>query len=205
MRGHSPLRTTQIAKLMGPKWVPPGSCRPQIGPMLAHEPCYQGIHGCNCPSGDGGRKETDTALLGSWLSCLTLRSHEHIEFDSPSSMKSQQHIVKIDSEVWVTRLPSPSHPPLSTRRHRVTRLPPKNASAPSVSPGARWPAIIVSQVRYIQYLLACQQLQRSMPYNMVKSDLTWSRPVTVLRWPTVKSIVLEFWNLPDTSNHHSVR
>ena len=26
---------TQIAKVMGPTWVPPGSCRPQLGPMLA--------------------------------------------------------------------------------------------------------------------------------------------------------------------------
>ena len=27
--------TTQIASLMGPTWGPPGSCRPQVGPMLA--------------------------------------------------------------------------------------------------------------------------------------------------------------------------
>ena len=27
--------TTQIAKFMGPTWGPPGSCRPQLGPMLA--------------------------------------------------------------------------------------------------------------------------------------------------------------------------
>ena len=27
--------STQIAKFMGPKWGPPGSCRPQMGPMLA--------------------------------------------------------------------------------------------------------------------------------------------------------------------------
>ena len=26
---------TQIAKFMGPTWGPPGSCRPQMGPMLA--------------------------------------------------------------------------------------------------------------------------------------------------------------------------
>ena len=29
------LNTTQIAKFMGPPWGPPGSCRPQMGPMLA--------------------------------------------------------------------------------------------------------------------------------------------------------------------------
>ena len=33
---------TQIAKFMGPTWGPPGSCRLQMGPMLAHELCYQG-------------------------------------------------------------------------------------------------------------------------------------------------------------------
>ena len=27
--------TSQIAKFMGPTWGPPGSCRPQVGPMLA--------------------------------------------------------------------------------------------------------------------------------------------------------------------------
>ena len=26
---------TQIAKFMGPTWGPPGSCRPQMGPMFA--------------------------------------------------------------------------------------------------------------------------------------------------------------------------
>ena len=30
-------RATQIARFMGPAWGPPGSCRPQMGPMLA--PC----------------------------------------------------------------------------------------------------------------------------------------------------------------------
>ena len=34
---------TQIAKFMGPTWGPPGSCRPQMGPMLAPWTCYQGI------------------------------------------------------------------------------------------------------------------------------------------------------------------
>ena len=30
--GHN--KATQIAKFMGPTWGPPGSCRPQMGPML---------------------------------------------------------------------------------------------------------------------------------------------------------------------------
>ena len=28
-------KTAQIARFMGPTWDPPGSCRPQEGPMLA--------------------------------------------------------------------------------------------------------------------------------------------------------------------------
>ena len=28
------FKTTQIARFMGPTWDPPGSCRPQVGPML---------------------------------------------------------------------------------------------------------------------------------------------------------------------------
>ena len=35
----------EIAKFMGPTWGPPGSCPPQMGPMLAHEPCFQGMPG----------------------------------------------------------------------------------------------------------------------------------------------------------------
>ena len=35
-RSHNGSFTTQIAKSMGPIWGPPGSCRPQVGPMLAH-------------------------------------------------------------------------------------------------------------------------------------------------------------------------
>ena len=29
------LNSSQITKFMGPTWGPPGSCRPQLGPMLA--------------------------------------------------------------------------------------------------------------------------------------------------------------------------
>ena len=36
------FRMPQIAKFMGPTWGPPGSYQLQMGPMLAHEPCYQG-------------------------------------------------------------------------------------------------------------------------------------------------------------------
>ena len=80
---------------------------------------------------------------------------------------------------------------------RVTCLPPKNASAPWGGVGSRQLTIIVWQVSYVQYLLACQKSQRSTPYNIVKSGLPWKRvfrrrhlgrrvtAVTCLRWPTV--------------------
>ena len=31
----STIVSTPVAKFMGPTWGPPGSCRPQMGPMLA--------------------------------------------------------------------------------------------------------------------------------------------------------------------------
>ena len=115
-------------------------------------------------------------------------------------MTPQHQIVKFEPvKVWVTRLPSLSHPPLSMWRHRVTCLPPKNASAPWGGVDSRWLTIIMWQVSYIQYLLACQKSQRSTPYNIVKCGLPWKRvfrrrhlgrrvtAVTCLRWPTVVS------------------
>ena len=118
-------------------------------------------------------------------------------------MTPEHQIVKIESvKVWVTRLPSLSHPPLSMWRHRVTRLPPKNASAPWGGPSSGWLTIIIWQVSYIQYLLACQKSQRSTPYNIVKNGLPWKRvfrrrhlgrrvtAVTCLRWLTVIMLYL---------------
>ena len=35
-------RYTQIARLMGPTWGPPGSFRPSWAPYWPHQPCYQG-------------------------------------------------------------------------------------------------------------------------------------------------------------------
>ena len=36
-------KTSQITKFMGPTWAPPGSCRPQMGPMLAPWTWLSGI------------------------------------------------------------------------------------------------------------------------------------------------------------------
>ena len=37
------MMTSQIAKFMGPTWGPPGSCRPQMGPMLASWTLVSGL------------------------------------------------------------------------------------------------------------------------------------------------------------------
>ena len=39
--------TSQIARFMGPTWGPPGSCRPQMGPMLAQWTLLSGVV-CSC-------------------------------------------------------------------------------------------------------------------------------------------------------------
>ena len=44
---HHSWKTTQIAKSMGPTWGPPGSCRPQMGPMLAPWTLLSGKALCN--------------------------------------------------------------------------------------------------------------------------------------------------------------
>ena len=39
-------KSTQIANFMGPRWGPPRSCRPEMGPVLAPWTCYQGSNSC---------------------------------------------------------------------------------------------------------------------------------------------------------------
>ena len=41
---------SQIARFMGPTWGPPGSCRPQMGPMLAPLTLLSGVPICNIES-----------------------------------------------------------------------------------------------------------------------------------------------------------
>ena len=60
-----------------------------------------------------------------------------------------------------------SHPPPNRQSlasfDQVTRLPPKNASAPLGYPDVQWPDIPAPQVSPIRYMFACQKSQRSMP------------------------------------------
>ena len=43
---------TQIAKFMGPTWDPPGSCQPQMGPMLTPWTLLSGFAICSMPADD---------------------------------------------------------------------------------------------------------------------------------------------------------
>ena len=49
------VMTSQIATFMGPAWGPPGSCRPQVGPMMAPWILLSGVwfyHDGVCPIND---------------------------------------------------------------------------------------------------------------------------------------------------------
>ena len=112
-----------------------------------------------------------------------LRSVWHLN-TSPQklSLKSESPA----SEPSVTCLFQLSHPP-----------PAEKYECPLGHSDTWWPNITVSQVSPIQYLFACQNSQRSMSSNMVKSGLIWGRvfrrchlgrrvtAVTRPRWPTV--------------------
>ena len=123
--------------------------------------------------------------------------------DARCCIKYRIHVLCSNSNkhtryIKVTRLPN-ILAGWVTRLFRSSHLPPaENASAPWGGVGSRWLTIIVWQVSYAQYLLACQELQRSMPYNIVKNGLPWKRvfrrrhlgwrvtAVTCIRWPTVR-------------------
>ena len=48
------LNTAQIAKFMGPTWGPPGSCRSQMGPMLAPWTLLSGCPPIKCMANGAG-------------------------------------------------------------------------------------------------------------------------------------------------------
>ena len=124
----------------------------------------------------------------------------HYPFPFPTSQYKYTHhwtiICTIDARYFIKcRMHVVVQSPASFGR--VTCLPPKNVSAPWGGPGQRWLTVIVRQVGYIQYLLACKNSQRSTSHNIVKSAFLWSRvfrrrhigrrvtAVTCLRWPIV--------------------
>ena len=79
----------QIAKFMGPTWGPPGSCRPQMGPMSAHEPCHQGHYD------DRYRPSAIRISICPWLTLLRqeqLLIHINIQNFLPAFSELYKHI-----------------------------------------------------------------------------------------------------------------
>ena len=60
---------SQIAKFMGPTWGPPGSCRPQMGPMLAPWTLLSGVslHGIHRNSDDSLQDIFQNYGISIWL------------------------------------------------------------------------------------------------------------------------------------------
>ena len=71
MRLNKAQNTPEIVKFMGPAWGPPGSCRPQIGPMLAPWNLFSGIHKIvsnYCTNhGDTDMLCASVKTLGNWI------------------------------------------------------------------------------------------------------------------------------------------
>ena len=80
--------TSQIAKFMGPTWGPPGSCRPQVGPVLASWTLLSGI-ACRSAS-------NITSTLGRNQSCVYIYP---IMTDDPAHGR-----LGADVNAWVTKI-----------------------------------------------------------------------------------------------------
>ena len=63
--------STQLAKFMGPTWGPPGSCRPQLGPILAPWAMLSGHFSHVCVV---CRYITDGTII-EWLDIYTMPGH----------------------------------------------------------------------------------------------------------------------------------
>ena len=62
--------SSQIASFTGPTWGPPGSCRPQMGPMLAPWSLLSGVYFAN---------QLITVYIRSKTCLISLHSHTNIE------------------------------------------------------------------------------------------------------------------------------
>ena len=86
---------TQIAMFMGSKWDPSGSCRPQMGPMLAPWILLSGYIICDCARG--------RPIL---TICATFRwfYFEEDEIDRDAKLHDYQTFVSISTVLYVTAL-----------------------------------------------------------------------------------------------------
>ena len=98
--GFSSKMLSQIAKFMGPTWGPPGSCRPQMGPMLAPWTLLSGI--LPVQGFPLWRYDGLSATISFWLGSIYLRKMFYIEINSRLSMlfyitSSLQGVIPTDS------------------------------------------------------------------------------------------------------------
>ena len=75
-------KTTQIARFMGPTWGPPGSCRPQMGPMLAPWTLLSGEFVVSIVAADGAaswdrQNDDDKAHHSGLWAQLIMRRESH--------------------------------------------------------------------------------------------------------------------------------
>ena len=81
--GSSHSTTTQIAIFMWPKWGPPGSCRPQVGPMLAPWSLLSGYMHQAMTDSNNGLLSTTSHLNQCWfIANCTFRKQVWINFGS---------------------------------------------------------------------------------------------------------------------------
>ena len=70
--------TAQIARFMGPTWGPSGADRTQVGPMVAHELCYLGVHA------EVQARPSAGTMLTTTLHVIFLRLFVHRCFHGPN-------------------------------------------------------------------------------------------------------------------------
>ena len=89
---------SQIAKFMGPTWGPPGSCRPQVGPMLAP---WTLLSGMSLP-----RLLLDVALVEAWNRLHVYRRHDkqiYLDTGGSISVNYKQRVLMHRHQGWNVR------------------------------------------------------------------------------------------------------
>ena len=84
---------TRIPKFMGPTWGPPGSCRPQMGPMLAPWTLLSGlfwVHYCDILWASWHLKSLATQLFVNSLFRLTSKNTSKVHITCPMWRESPQ-------------------------------------------------------------------------------------------------------------------
>ena len=98
------MRSSQMARFMGPTWGPPGSCQPQIGPILAQWTLLSGIgclywplsYGCFTDVGNNLVGTTATDDLGQQLTQWWIQLYQWLS----ARLRYLQCVNNGDNEAW---------------------------------------------------------------------------------------------------------